>query len=83
MSRPHNKFDKIPDGEAGARYIPKNKAGLFRVLLIKIIEAKGGQKQALKYIPISGKTRDMVMHGLVTSGTARRILNAYNKIKKN
>jgi len=66
----------------GALWIKGDKAKPFKALLLKISQEVGGYREAREFIPLSGKSVDLVNKLEVTEGTARRITDAYDKLKE-
>jgi hypothetical protein len=64
----------------GALWISKTKTESFKVLLKEIEHSVGGCRAARAFIPLSGKSYDLVRKGEVTEGTARRIVDANKRI---
>jgi hypothetical protein len=75
------KRDRYVTGQ-GTLWIKGKKAEPFKILFDKIAIELGGVKKAKEYIPLSGKSYDLVNNLEVTQGTGRRIINAYNKLFK-
>tara|TARA_R110000787_G_scaffold184251_1_gene296190 strand:- start:492 stop:779 length:288 start_codon:yes stop_codon:yes gene_type:complete len=65
-----------------ALWIKGDKAKPFKELMLKIAKEVGGLREAKVFIPISGKTMDLVYKLEVSEGTGRRIIDANNRIEK-
>ena len=69
-------------GIRGADYIPANKVKAFKTLFDKVRGHVGSHDGARAYIGLGGSAVDDLHKGKVSATTAKKILDAYNKINK-
>jgi len=78
------KYSKIPGAGGGhhAEWLPKNKIKCFEVLFDRIKSKIGTYGGAVAYIGLNRNIGADLKDGKISTRTGRKILDAYNRIKK-
>lgn len=82
-SKPHiYKYEKMAGKSTEVDWIPTNKVKCFMALFDNIKSKLGNNKATEKYIGFSQSTADRLKEGKISVAMARKILDAYNRMKK-